>query len=478
MLPDLPRCSFVCLAALGCAACGDDARPEADRSQPGDFVAELPLVTPEDEDPDPNTLEITLRARVETLEIEEGRTTNAWTYGGTVPGPLLRLTAGDRLIVHFENDLPEATTIHWHGVRVPAEMDGSPHSQAPVEPGETFTYDFVVPDPGLFWYHPHLHDAAQLGFGLYGALLVDPAEPTPTDLGDEVVLVLSDMAIGDDGSLGDPDGGGDIATLFGREGETLLVNGKVQPTLHARNGQRQRWRIVNAAKSRYFLLGLTGHSFTRIGSHTGWLAEPETHAELLLTPGERADVLVTPLGDAGATEQLLWLPFDRGYGSTEFRPPRPILDVEMVGAPLEALSLPDLSAAPVPPIDASRADQVEIRLTSANDEEGELYMGINGVPFEDAEPIAAFVGETQLWKLDNEMEWDHPFHLHGFFFQRTNEHGVPLEPIEWLDTVNVPRLEQSYFAVRYDNRPGSWMFHCHILDHSDAGMMGMIDLQP
>ncbi len=421
-------------------------------------------------------LEVTLRASITELEVVAGLTTPAWTYAGALPGPLLRVTAGDRVVVHFENDLPEPTTVHWHGIRLPAAMDGSPHSQEPVEPGGTFTYDFVAPDPGLYWYHPHIHDAAQIGFGLYGALLVDPVEPAPADLGDEVVMVLSDISIDDEGALSSPDQGGDIATLFGREGEDVLVNGRVLPTMRARNGKRQRWRVVNAAKSRYFLLGLTGHTFTRIGGQMGLLEAAEEVDEVLLAPGERADLLVTPKGDEGAIEQLMWLPFDRGYGSTEFRPPKAILEVELVGAPLDDVPVPALPATPFEPLDPAGAEQVEVRLTSAQDEEGKLILGINGVPYDGTTSLPATVGQTQLWTVVNEMEWDHPFHLHGFFFHEVNEEGAPRR--EWVDTVNVPRESSTSFLVRYDNRPGMWMFHCHILDHADAGMMGMVELLP
>src|SRR5512139_976678 len=168
--------SFSALALVTCTvlgSCGgDDEVPPA--KQPDGFADELALAGVVDLDPDPSVLEVDLEARVTELEVVAGTSTPVWTYSGSLPGPLLRLRAGDRLVVHFKNSLPEPTTVHWHGVRLPNEMDGSPpHSQEPVPPGGTFDYEFVVPDPGLFWYHPHERSAAQLGFGLYGALLVD-----------------------------------------------------------------------------------------------------------------------------------------------------------------------------------------------------------------------------------------------------------------------------------------------------------------
>ena len=171
--------------------------------------------------------------------------------------------------MRFTNHLPQPTTVHWHGLRIPIQMDGVPgHSQPEVQPGGSFTYDFVVPDAGLFWYHPHIMSAAQVGFGLYGALLVeDPADPVGIE--DEIVLVLSDIGISETGGLESPDSGGPAGMVFGREGTHVLVNGRVRPRLSVRSGAPQRWRILNAAKSRYFQLFLDGQTFTKIGGDNG-----------------------------------------------------------------------------------------------------------------------------------------------------------------------------------------------------------------
>ena len=262
--------------ALGCSAPVD----EPPTSQPPGWDDELRLNVPLDLDPDPHVLEIQLEAGVTDLELLEGVRTPAWTYNGSLPGPLLRARVGDRVIVHFKNSLPEPTTIHWHGLRIPAAMDGVPeHSQPSVLPGETFDYDFVLPDAGTYWYHPHYASAAQVGNGLYGPIIVDdPAEPA--ELGTETVLVFSDISLNSDGGLEPPDGGGDFGTLFGREGNTHLVNGKVLPTLHVREGLRQRWRLINAARSRFEQLELPGNSFVRIGGEGGFSGEGGFGGEL------------------------------------------------------------------------------------------------------------------------------------------------------------------------------------------------------
>src|SRR6187431_1134304 len=146
--------------------------------QPEGWDTDLRLPEAVDRNPDPRIVEINLDARLASVEIAPGVTVNAWTYDGGVPGPLIRVRVGDRLVVRFTNHLPQPTTVHWHGIRVPIQMDGVPGvSQPEVKTGETFVYDFTVPDAGLYWYHPHVMSAAQVGFGLYGALLVeDPAE--------------------------------------------------------------------------------------------------------------------------------------------------------------------------------------------------------------------------------------------------------------------------------------------------------------
>jgi FtsP/CotA-like multicopper oxidase with cupredoxin domain len=494
--------SAALLLVLGAAAtaCGDDARGgqggaagagggnggHAPSRQPAGWDDALRLARPVDLDPDPGVLEIDLVAKVEEHELIAGTTTPAWTYDGHLPGPLLELTAGDRLVVHFRNELPAATTIHWHGLRVPADQDGALHDgMRAVEPGETFEYAFEVPDAGLYWYHPHVDSAAQVGFGLYGAILVHPrpgggpgGPAEPEGLGDEVVLVLSDMGLEEDGSLRDPQAGGDLGMLFGREGDLVLVNGKAQPRLGARAGLRQRWRIVNAAKSRYALLDLPGHRFTRIGGDGGLLEAPIEEERLFLTPGQRVDVVVQLEGEPGAELPLRWIPYDRGYGTFEFRDPIDVMTVAFDEAPREEDAPMPTWERTIDVPDPAGATAVEVALTQGKDAEGHTVLGIDGVPFWDAEPLVAHVGERQVWTVVNEMDWDHPFHLHGFFFHEVDEAGLPLGPRELRDTVNVPQHETRHFIVEYDDRPGMWMFHCHILDHAEAGMMGMLHLEP
>jgi FtsP/CotA-like multicopper oxidase with cupredoxin domain len=463
--------SLLLFAGLGAAAgCAPDATP-APPAQPAGWDDGIRLAPAEDINPDPHVVELNLEARSGMFSLVPGGLTPMLTYNGLVPGPMIRARVGDRVVVHFTNALAEATTIHWHGLRVPAAMDGMPgHSQAPVPPGGSFLYDYVVPDASTFWYHPHVNSAVQSGNGMYGAFIVD--DPTePAGLGDEVVMVLSDLDVKEDGSLQPPDGGGDLGTLFGREGNVLLVNGKVKPTLKARPGLRQRWRFINAAKSRYYQIALDGHTFTRIGGDGGLLTAPVEVSRPVLTPGERADLLIVPEGEPGAELVVRWIPFDRGFGSTFNRPNEDLFTVRLEGARADTPALPEIRRE-IAPLATAGATPIVLSLDQVST--APFKLGVNGVAFEDSEPIMAHVGETQVWTVSNTIDFAHPFHLHGFFFQVLSPTAGPLDPLEWKDTVNVPVDGTVQLVVRYDDRPGVWMFHCHILDHAEAGMMGSL----
>ncbi len=450
------------------------ARPQQSLQPAGwsDALALAPFV---DVNPDPHIVEGTLDARVAT-QMVGGHAVAMWTYNGTMPGPLIRAQVGDRVIVHFSNHLPQSTTVHWHGVRVPIAMDGVPGiSQPPVEPGGVFTYDFVVPDAGLFWYHPHVMSAAQVGFGLSGALLVeDPAEARSVGVADELVLVLNDIALDKRGMLEDPNSGGSAGMAFGREGTNVLVNGREGATLTVRAGAPQRWRIVNTAKSRYFQLDLPNEQFTIIGGDGGLQEYATTVRRLVLAPGERADVLVTPHAKPGTSITLRSLLYDRGYGSTEYRDDSSLLTLTMAAQPAYAGAARPAVRRPMEPLSRSGATPVEVKLTLAQRNDGLFEYGFDGVPGHKAERIRAKPGETQLWTVSNATPWSHPLHLHGFFFQAADEQGNPIHPIAWKDTYDIPYKQTRRLLVRFDDRAGEWMYHCHILDHADGGLMSTV----
>src|SRR5215475_8219643 len=186
-----------CAGLLAVAACGDNAKPR-------DPLAVATLV---DINPDPAIVEVRIVASPGAMEYLPGKRADIWGYRDgsvddsrpSVPGPLLEAHQGDHVIVHFTNELPEPTTIHWHGVRVPNAADGSDHTQMPVAPGDTFDYAFDVPDAALFWYHPHVDGAVQVEKGLYAPLIVRGGDDVPVDA--ERVLVIDDVKLAADGNL-------------------------------------------------------------------------------------------------------------------------------------------------------------------------------------------------------------------------------------------------------------------------------------
>lgn len=460
------------------SACSDpgsssDAKAQTPSLQPVDWDGALKLPIAEDLNPDPHVFETHLTASIASVELLEGLPTEVYAYNGSVPGPEIRVAKGDRVVVHFTNELPEATTIHWHGVRVPNDVDGVPGvSQPPVEPGESFTYDFVVPDAGTFWYHPHMRSSEQVGAGLYGSFVVtDPEEPS--DLGDELSLVLSDIDLTPDGQLDTSLLGGATELLFGREGNVLLVNGKVNPKLEALSGRRQRWRVINAARTRYYQLAITGHDFLRFAGDGGMIERPVLEDTIVLAPSERAEVIFTPSADPGATLPVRWVPYDRGFGST-VRDEVEVMRIELADrAPHVDAPLPPLNRV-IEPLDVSSATELLLELTQNDLEDGTFALGINGVPSWDAPPLHADLGETQVWTFKNTIDFNHPMHLHGFFFQVLSIDGAPPSVREWKDTVDVHVDGETTIAVHFDERPGMWMLHCHILDHADSGMMTMV----
>ena len=439
---------------------------------PAGWADDIKLNELVDRNPDPKIVEVDMTAKRADVQID-GKTVHAWTYNGSIPGPLIKTHVGDRLIVHFKNELDDPTTVHWHGVRVPIEMDGVPDvSQPDVKKGESFTYDFVVRDAGLYWYHPHVMSAAQVGFGLYGALLVDdPDDGVGVD--DQTTIVLSDIGFDNKGVLEPADSGGSAGMVFGREGDYVLANGRHHPVLKARSGAPQRWRIVNAAKSRFFYLDMNGQEFTVIGVDGGLQEHPTKSDILLITPGERADVIVTPKGKAGTPLPLRAMLYNRGYGSVEYRSVEEVLTIEFTKeAPVVAKPVTIAREMPVPSVEG--ATPVDIVLTLPPMKNNKSEFQVNGVPFWKAQPYIAKLGEKQLWIVKNDSDWDHPFHLHGFFFTVVDEKGQPVRPLARKDTVNIPMKTTVRLLVTFDERPGQWMFHCHILDHADGGLMGTV----
>ena len=428
--------------------------------------------------PDPRTVEVRLTAAAGRLSLMSGTTTDVYAYNGQMPGPTLMLREGDRVIVHFRNELPVPTTVHWHGLHIPASSDGSPFH--PVAPGRQHDYVFTIlpGSAGTYWYHPHPHHQTgyQVAKGLYGAIVVKAADdPLPASL-PEKLLILSDNRFLGDGAVDLPDEStpqGSVDAENGREGDVVFVNGQVMPTLTIRSGEVQRWRVINASAARVYRLALRGHTFLHVGSDGGLFEHPVEVTEILLANGERAELLVRGTAAPGSQTVLQALPYDRYIPQTrpkDWNQPRDLVAVQYSGdAPLPSVVLPNVLRV-VPAIDTTHATATRVVSLSQH--------MINGRSMDMGRvDVSTRLGATEIWQVENLVGMDHPFHLHGFQFQVLERNGVPERARRWKDTVNVPKHETVRFIVRYDDHPGKWMFHCHILDHEDHGMMGILEIR-
>jgi FtsP/CotA-like multicopper oxidase with cupredoxin domain len=376
---------------------------------------------------------------------------------------VIEARVGDVLEVTLINRLPEPTTIHWHGIRLPATMDGTEHTQRPVHPGATFVYRFLLPDAGTFWYHPHFDETRQLERGLYGALIVrDGTEPV---LDGERVLVFDDVKLDPNGDIKPV--GGFIENHDGRQGETLLVNGRSGASVVMAAGQIESWRIVNASSARYIRFSLGGRSFMLLGTDGGLIGAPTLMTELLLTPGDRAHLAVGPFKD-GETFAVESLPYDRRVIARNKR--ESFATVLVDAAQSSHATVPQTLREVEPLVVGEVAPSREIHLGVRPSFRTGVKFVVNGEAHYHDEPVRT--NSLQVWDVVNDTLMDHPFHLHGFFFQVLAVNGKQPAFLSWEDTVNIPPRSRVRIAWKADDRVGEWMYHCHILEHHASGMMG------
>ena len=442
-------------------------------------------------------LQVRLEAAEGTVKVA-GREATTLGYNGGVPGPTLQLRPGDRLRVQLVNRLTTPTNLHVHGLHVSPEGN-SDNPFVRVDPGESFDYDYQLPEdhpPGVYWYHPHHHGTAadQIFGGLYGAIIIGDPEPVPVTR--ERVLVISDLSL---------DGAGRIPPLptmsrmMGREGELVLVNGQVRPRLTARPGERERWRIVNACTARYLKLRLDGQQLQLLGIDSGRFPAPRDVDEIVLAPGNRANILVTT---RAGSSQLQALRFDRGgmtgmmgtggsagggmsgVGAAE---QRSLAGIDLASLDVTGSDVPSLAPIPAPPEPkdlrgTAVARSRELRFAIGG---GAMGMGGSGMHFTidgkqfdlDRDDQAVQVGTVEEWTLMNTTPMDHPLHLHVWPMQIIEQDGQPVEDPTWQDVVNVPAGGDVKIRVAFDDFSGRTVYHCHILDHEDNGMMGVVNAQ-
>jgi len=414
-------------------------------------------------------------------------------YNDTVL-PVLRVRRGDPVEVTLENRFKdEHTTVHWHGLRIPNAMDGVPYiTQPPVEPGERFTYRFEPPDAGTFFFHPHCHTVEQLGRGLAGVLIVEGDAPRPFDA--DLSLAYKDWCLNDDGTLGP------FLTLrgaihAGTFGSLKTVNGKPvtdmhRPTYEVPAGADVRLRVLNLDNTRLLGVGVRGATAWMIATD-GMPLAPRELKNWYLGPAMRVDLAVRTPDKEGAVVDVV-----NQWAST----PLPLARLKVVGPSLgRGTAEPPALAGPFLPEPVLADAQVVRMVFSTAPRPSEPPPELAGLPFADSlclapktlwaingqtwpqeghahppAPLAVLKrGRSYVLDLENISKQSHPIHLHGHSFKVLSSSADPDLPVHWADTTLLAPGERRRVALVADN-PGDWMFHCHIIEHQETGMMGIV----
>lgn len=451
-----------------------------------------------------NLLNVDLEARFERVSIA-GQKAKLLSYNGQIPGPRLEAKPGDTVRVNFTNKLSQPTNLHHHGLHI-SPTGNADNVFLKIQPGESFTYEFTLPKnhpAGTFWYHPHLHGlvAEQLFGGLAGLFIVrgELDEIPEIKAAEEQFLVLKDFALnGNQANFQ-----GHMGIMLGREGELLTVNGELNPNFSIPEGGLLRLRILNASSSRFYRLKLEEHPLYLIATDGGSISEPVELSEVLLTPGERVEILVRGEREPGQY-RLLNLPYDRaggmgggmmgrgmmgnrgrmgrgrmgrgrmGNGSNTNTPQTLATlsyknSVETLPLPKQLIAVPEL-----PEPQQTRRFTLNHGMAPGR---GMAFL-INGEPFEMGNPDTVVkLNTVEDWEIANTGTMDHPFHLHTNDFQVISRDNKPEPYRAWKDTTLVKRGEVVRIRIPFKDYPGKTVYHCHILDHEDLGMMATIDMK-
>ncbi len=438
-----------------------------------------------------------------TRQFLSGLTTETLGINGSYLGPTLHLKNGSDVAMSVLNQLSEPSTLHWHGLHVPAKADGGPAQI--IAPDTSWQPKFTVNQKaGTFWYHSHLLNKTgeQVYRGLAGMIILDDEESEsleiPSTYGvDDIPLIVQDRRFNEDGSFRYVGMHRDVMT--GVFGDRILVNGTTS-ALFTPSTNKVRFRILNAANARTFNFAFAdGREFSVIATDGGFLEKPVALRNIVVAAAERVEIVVD-FSDGGPVD-LVSLPLEASspYSTTGMMRNMmsmntetfTILNIEPQSALQRSSTLPDqlTSIRRMQAAEATRTRRFELsmpmgmgRMGRGGGGRGMGGMGgeflINGKPMEmDVINEVVPVGSTEIWEIHNDSMMMHPFHIHHGQFQILDRDGVPpgQEEMGFKDTVKVGPGQLVRFIMRFENFSDpdtAYMYHCHILEHEDNGMMG------
>lgn len=434
-------------------------------------------------------LSLDLEASAQQLRLGN-RTANVLTYNGQMPGPQLEARPGDTVQIRFANRLDQPTNLHFHGLHIPPTGTGD-NVFLEISPGESHTYEFQIPEDhpaGTFWYHPHYHGlvAEQLFAGLAGLFIVrgDLDDIPEVKAAKETALVLKDLALDRRGNIPNP---GHMAQMTGRIGDLLLANGQLNPEIKVAQGELLRLRLLNASPSRFFQLSLEDHPLFLIATDGGAIAAPIELDNLVLAPGERAEVLIRSTQTSGQY-RLLNTPFNPAQGMmgggmmggsgmmggpSRQRRTETVATLTYSGTTTETpIPTALLPIAPLP-------EPQMVRQFTLNHGMGRgMVFLINGQVFDhNRVDTQVSLGTVEDWEIINTGTMAHPFHIHVNKFQVISRNGQTEPYAAWKDVVSVNPGERVRIRMAFRDYTGKTVYHCHVLDHEDRGMMGILDIQ-
>lgn len=415
--------------------------------------------------------------KIETLVPKEGThqfpyfksKTSVWNYNDQIPGPVLTGRQGTTLVVNLHNSLKESTSVHWHGLRIENAMDGVPGvTQAPIQPGETFTYRLKLNEAGTFWYHPHFNAGEQLERGLKGALIVEASNPLPWS--QDVVWLLDDWRMQKDGKIYPHFNIHPDLMHDGRWGNMITINGEVQPEILVSPGERIRLRLINGANARIFLHSLQGLSARVIAVDGRPVSSFFKYENFPLSPGNRVDLDITIPKDAAGKTYSLEDDFTRS---------------KIILGKIKVREVPSVSTPEFKPPTLNNFIPAELFLDKEISKNWDLNAvrggkfgigwAMNQRLWPEADAAEYGIGvpvKIQFTNLSNRL---HPMHIHGAFFRVLSVNGKENVESFTRDTVLVGPMQTIVIGMIPEHR-GIWLTHCHIQAHAESGMMTTISV--